>query len=104
MSPRDPEQYTQGDDGLPVEQVGSWAVDKLKLLSDYVYASGGARKKYLSAGAAFIDPFCGPGRSVIRRTSEYIDGSPIAAFKRAVESAGEFTSINISDDDPTCSR
>lgn len=33
---RDPEQYTQGDDGLIAERVGSWAVEKLKLLTDYV--------------------------------------------------------------------
>ena len=46
MAQRDPERYTQGDDGLIVEKVGSWAVDKLKILTDYIYASGGARKKY----------------------------------------------------------
>jgi three-Cys-motif partner protein len=99
MPQRDPEQYTQGDDGLIVEQVGSWAVEKLKLVTDYVYASGGARKKYLGTGAAYIDPFCGPGRSLIRGTTTFIDGSPIAAFKRALQSPGRFTSINISDGD-----
>jgi three-Cys-motif partner protein len=99
MAQRDPEQYTQGDDGLLVEKVGSWAVEKLKLLTDYVYASGGARKKFLGTGAAYIDPFCGAGRSLIRGTSTFIDGSPVAAFKRALQSPGRFTSINISDDD-----
>ncbi|HEY4114455.1 MAG TPA: three-Cys-motif partner protein TcmP [Rhizomicrobium sp.] len=90
------DQYTQGDDGLIVEQVGSWAKNKLKLLTDYLFASGGARKK-LGAGAAYIDPFCGPGRSLIRGTTTFVDGSPVAAFKRAVQSAAPFTSINISD-------
>lgn len=99
MAQRDPEQYTQGDDGLLVEQVGSWAVEKLKLVTDYAYASGGARKKYLNTGAAYIDPFCGSGRSLIRGTTIFIDGSPIAAFKRALQSPGRFTSINISDGD-----
>jgi three-Cys-motif partner protein len=99
MPQRDPEQYTQGDDGLIVEQVGSWAVEKLKLVTDYVYASGGARKKYLGTGAAYIDPFCGPGRSLIRGTTTFIDGSPVAAFKRSLQSPGRFTSINISDGD-----
>lgn len=99
MPPRDPEQYTQGDDGLIVEKVGSWAVEKLKLVTDYVYASGGARKKYLGTGAAYIDPFCGSGRSLIRGTTTFIDGSPVAAFKRALQSPGRFTSINISDGD-----
>jgi three-Cys-motif partner protein len=99
MPQRDLKQYTQGDDGLIVEKVGSWAVEKLKLVTDYVYASGGARKKYLGTGAAYIDPFCGPGRSLIRDTNKFIDGSPVAAFKRALESPGRFTSINISDGD-----
>jgi hypothetical protein len=44
MAQRDPERYTQGDDGLIVEKVGSWAVEKLEIVTDYVYASGGARK------------------------------------------------------------
>jgi three-Cys-motif partner protein len=99
MPQRDPEKYTLGDDGLIVEKVGSWAAEKLKIVTDYVYASGGARKKYLKTGAAYIDPFCGPGRSLIRDTTTFIEGSPIAAFKRALESPGRFTSINISDGD-----
>jgi three-Cys-motif partner protein len=99
MPPRDPERYTQGDDGLIVEKVGSWAVDKLEIVTDYVFASGGARKKYAGTGAAYIDPFCGPGRSLIRDTTKFIDGSPIAAFKRSLGSPGRFTSIDISDAD-----
>jgi three-Cys-motif partner protein len=99
MAQKDPEQYTQGDDGLIAGKVGSWAVEKLKLITDYVYASGGARKKYLGTGAAYIDPFCGPGRLLIRGTTTFIDGSPVAAFKRAIQSAGRFTTVNISDDD-----
>jgi hypothetical protein len=42
MAQRDPER-SLGDDGLIVEKVRSWAVDKLKIVTDYVYASGGAR-------------------------------------------------------------
>src|SRR3954465_14400825 len=84
MLQRDPEQYTQGDDGLIVEKVGSWAVEKLKITTNYVFASGGARKKYLGTGAAYIDPFCGSGRSLIRNTTRFIDGSPVAAFKRTL--------------------
>lgn len=99
MVQREPDQYTQGDDGLIVEKVGSWAIEKLKIVTDYVYASGGARKKYLGTGAAYIDPFCASGRSLIRDTTKFIDGSPVAAFKRSLESPARFTSINISDDD-----
>jgi three-Cys-motif partner protein len=99
MPQRDPEQYAEGDDGLIVEKVGAWAEEKLKIVTDYVFASGGARKKYLGTGAAYIDPFCASGRSLIRDTSRFIDGSPVAAFKRALESPGRFTSVNISDSD-----
>ncbi|MEA2873138.1 MAG: hypothetical protein QOH67_3114 [Hyphomicrobiales bacterium] len=99
MVQRDPERYTQGDDGLVVEKVGRWAVSKLKVLTDYVYASGGARKSFYGPGTAFIDVFSGPGRSVIRGTKQFIDGSPVAAFKRALQSPGGFTSVNISDAD-----
>lgn len=99
MPQRDPEHYVQGDDGLIVEKVGTWAIDKLKLVTDYVYASGGARKKYLGTGASYIDPFCGPGRSLIRDTTNFIDGSPVAAYRRALQSPGLFTSIDISDGD-----
>jgi three-Cys-motif partner protein len=99
MVPRDSERYTQGDDGLIVEKVGQWAVNKLKLLTDYIYASGGARKNFAGPGTAYIDVFCGPGRSIVRGSNQFIDGSPIAAFKRAVESAAHFSSINVSDAD-----
>lgn len=99
MAQRDPERYAQGGDGLIVEKVGGWAKNKLKILTDYVYASGGARKNFYRQRNAFIDVFSGPGSSLIRGTNEFIDGSPIAAFKRALESPGRFTSINISDAD-----
>jgi three-Cys-motif partner protein len=75
------------------------AVEKLKILADYVYASGGARTRFARPGTAYIDVFCGPGRSLIRDTTKFIDGSPVAAFKRALESPGRFTSIDVSDAD-----
>ena len=99
MVQRDPERYPLGDDKLVVEKVGRWAVSKLKILTDYVYASGGARKNFYRPGTAFIDVFSGPGRSQIRTTNQFVDGSPVAAFKRALESPSHFTSVNISDAD-----
>lgn len=94
------ERYSLDDQGLPVEHVGPWAKDKLKIVTDYIAASGAARRKYLGTGAAYIDVFCGPGRSKIRGTNEYIDGSPVAAFKKAQKSLASFTSIQISDAEP----
>lgn len=96
---RKDERYSLDSDGLLVEDVGRWANDKLKIVTDYVHASGGARKSYLGTGAAYIDVFCGPGRSKIRETGEFIDGSPVAAFKKGQLSPGPFTSIYISDAD-----
>ena len=99
MPPKD-EQYQLGDDGLLVEKVGAWAKTKHKLLTDYIQASGGARSNYNQrSGAAYIDVFCGPGRLLIRDTDDYIDGSPVAAFKQGQASPGAFSSIEISDMD-----
>jgi three-Cys-motif partner protein len=94
------ERYSPDDDGVIVENVGPWAVDKLRIVTDYVQASGAARRRYLRVGAAYIDVFCGPGRSRIRTTGQFIDGSPVAAFKKAGGSLAAFTSVNISDADP----
>jgi three-Cys-motif partner protein len=94
------EHYSLDEEGLTVENVGPWAVDKLKIVTDYIQASGAARKRYLGTGAAYIDVFCGPGRSKIRTTGTYIDGSPVAAFKKAQGSLAPFTGLHISDADP----
>ena len=89
--------YWQDEDGLWVENVGPWAKEKLKILTDYVQICSGTRKKYTHRG--FIDVFSGPGKSKIRTTSnELIDGSPVAAFKQA-QVAIPFSQIYISDAD-----
>jgi three-Cys-motif partner protein len=94
------EHYSLDEQGLAVENVGPWAIDKLKIVTDYIQASSAARRQYLRSEAAYIDVFCGPGRSKIRTTGQFIDGSPVAAFKKARSSLAPFTSINISDADP----
>jgi three-Cys-motif partner protein len=99
MAQRD-EHYSLDDQGLLVENVGSWAIQKLKIVTDYVQASGAARRRYLGSGAAYIDVFCGPGRSKIRTSGQFIDGSPVAAFDKAKRSLAPFTAIHISDADP----
>jgi hypothetical protein len=43
---RKDERYLLDADGLLVEKVGSWAKQKLKIVTDYVHASGGARRRY----------------------------------------------------------
>jgi three-Cys-motif partner protein len=92
--------YSLDDQGLWVENVGPWALDKLKIVTDYIQASSAARRQYLGSGAAYIDVFCGPGRSKIRTSQKFIDGSPVAAFGKAKGSLAPFTEIHISDADP----
>src|SRR5205823_13338432 len=94
--PTQGEHYWLDEDRLWVENVGPWAKEKLKILTDYVQISSGTRKKYTHC--AFVDVFSGPGKSQIRGTSEQIDGSPIAAYKQAQKSK-PFSHIYISDAD-----
>jgi three-Cys-motif partner protein len=94
------EHYSLDDGGLLVENVGPWAIDKLKIVTDYIQASSAARRRYLGSGAAYIDVFCGPGRSKIRTNGRFIDGSPVAAFSKAKGSLAPFTVMHISDADP----
>ncbi len=93
------DRYSLDEQGLWVENVGPWATDKLKIVTDYIQASSAARRRYLGTGAAYVDVFCGPGRSRIRTTGKLIDGSPVAAFIKAQGSLAPFTAMHISDAD-----
>jgi three-Cys-motif partner protein len=95
-----PERYVIGDDDLLVEKVGPWAKDKLEIVGAYIQISGATRRRYRENRPAFIDVFCGPGRSLIRSTGEYIDGSPVTAFKQGNHSIERFATIEISDVEP----
>lgn len=91
-----------GDDGLPVEEVGPWAKDKITSLCRYISISRGVRGKWIGpgkAGATYIDLFCGPGRAKIRRTGEFIEGSCVAAWNESVRAKTPFTSVYIADAD-----
>ena len=89
------------DDGLPIDEVGSWALEKHDRLRKYIAISRGARQKFLppigQGGATYIDLYCGYGRSIIRDTNNLIDGSPVAAFKAARDAKSEFLEIHIAD-------
>src|SRR5262249_4380321 len=93
----DPERNVIGDDQLFVEKVGPWAKDKLEIVGNYIQISGATRRKYRENRPAFIDVFCGPGRSVVRGTGEYIEGSPVTGFKQGKHSVEPFATIEISD-------
>lgn len=93
----------EGDDGLPAEVVRPWAKEKHELLCNYIQISSATRRKYLppdnQGGAAYVDLFCSTGRCFVEDTGEWIDGSPVAAWKRSVENGTPFTRIIIADAD-----
>ncbi|MCC8937881.1 three-Cys-motif partner protein TcmP [Bradyrhizobium sp. Arg68] len=95
-------ELVEGDDGLQVEEVGRWAKDKIASLCRYIDISRAVRKKWLGpgkGGAAYVELFCGPGRSRIRRTNEYIDGSCMAAWKASIASKAPFSAVYVGDAD-----
>ncbi len=87
------------EDGLPLDEVGSWVKDKHDRLRKYVDISRATRRKFVegSGGATYIDLYCGTGRAIIRDTGEKIDGSPLVAFKGAREGHVPFSEIHIAD-------
>lgn len=91
-----------GDDGLPAEEVGSWAKDKIASLCRYIEISSAVRRKWIGPGrgnCTYVELFCGPGRSKIRRTCEFIDGSCVAAWRASVSKKTPFDGMFIADAD-----
>ncbi|HTT85657.1 MAG TPA: three-Cys-motif partner protein TcmP [Rhizomicrobium sp.] len=85
-------------DGLPISEVGEWALEKHDRLRRYVDISRAVRRKFIGrAGATYIDLYCGPGRSVLRETKQIIDGSPLVATLKAVECKVPFTGVFVGD-------
>lgn len=95
---------TKGDDGLIADDIGPWALEKHKYLCRYIDISRATRKKYLppqgQGGSAFFDLFCGTGRSWVRDTGQWVDGSAMAAWKTSVQGDAPFSEVYISDVDP----
>jgi len=89
-----------GDDGLPVEEVGGWIEEKHDSLRRYISISRSVRAKWLgdrSAGATYIDLFCGPGRAWDKDRKRYIDGSCVAAWKASLDGSTPFSQVVIAD-------
>ena len=91
-------------DGLTVSEVGKWALEKHARVKAYIEIASATRAKYVPppawhAGASYIELFSGPGRSLIRRTKQIIDGSPLVAYKAAQASGVPFTQIHLNDFD-----
>lgn len=89
-------------DGLVVDEVGPWATDKHERLKRYIDASRGARMRFVpprGVGASYIELFCGTGRSLIRDTTRFVDGSPIVAYKASQASNARFSELHLNDVD-----
>jgi three-Cys-motif partner protein len=89
------------NDGLIVDEVGAWASEKHDRLRKYIDAYRSVRALYLppkgTGGAGYIELFSGPGRSQIKGTDEFIDGSPIVAYKAAKRSGTRFSDLHFND-------
>lgn len=92
-------EMTDPDDGLPVGEAGEWALEKHRLLADYVVATRFVRGKVKRgrAAPAYVDLFSGPGRAAIAKSNDIIDGSPLVAWRAAAARENPFTSVLISD-------
>lgn len=88
-------------DGLIVDVVGPWASEKHERLKKYIDSYRAARALFLppkgTGGAGYIDLFSGPGRSLIEGTTDFIDGSPLVAYKAAQRSGTRFSEIHLND-------
>lgn len=96
-------------DGLPMSEVGEWALDKHERLRRYVTITSAVRKKWLKPirqgqqahGATYIELFCGPGRSLISGTDRVIDGSALVAPCAAAQAGAPFSRVLLADEDPS---
>jgi three-Cys-motif partner protein len=88
-------------DDLMADIVGPWAIEKHERLRKYIDAYRSARAMFLppkgTGGAAYIDLFSGPGRSQVENSGEFIDGSPIVAYKAAQTSGTRFSDLHFND-------
>jgi three-Cys-motif partner protein len=91
-------------DGLLADVVGPWASEKHERLRKYVDSYRSARAMFLppkgTGGAAYIELFSGPGRSQVEGTGDFIDGSPIVAYKAAQLSGTRFSDLHFNDLNP----
>jgi three-Cys-motif partner protein len=89
------------ENSLPLDEVGTWALEKHDRLRKYIDISRGARSKFIppvgTGGASYVDLYCGSGRSRIRESGIIIDGSPLVAFKSACDGGAPFTEIHLAD-------
>lgn len=68
------------DDGLLVDEIGRWSLQKHRLIAlyDTLFSTG---MKNLWDVLIYMDLFCGPGRARIRDTDRIVETSPLIALR-----------------------
>ena len=79
-------------------EVGQWTRDKLKVVEDYLPPYLTATQKAIER--VYIDAFAGPGKNILERTGETIDGSPLMALSAKGRDGRGFDRLFFIDDDP----
>lgn len=82
-------------DGLPASDVGIWTLEKHERLRKYIDSSRAARRKFKQR--TYVDLYCGPGRSRVRETAEFVDGSPLVAWEAGNKHGAQFTEFLLAD-------
>lgn len=83
-------------DGLPASDVGVWTLEKHERLRKYIDSAYAARRKF-PARTSYVDLYCGPGRSRIRETGEFVDGSPLVAWEAGARHGAQFAEFLLAD-------
>lgn len=87
------------DDGGIANMVHDWAETKHQLVRKYAGISSGPRKKFGTAGCAYLDPYCATGRAYIYETKAFTPGSPLHAWSESKAKKAPFTHVLIGDAD-----
>lgn len=69
------------DDGLPARSSGKWVKEKLFFVQRYIDTFEVAMRKKSWRRRIYIDLFSGPGKCKIRRSQQFILGSPLLAIQ-----------------------
>jgi len=67
----------KGNDGLPVMCVCNWAKSKHYYIENYLDLFVRAISRKWGGNINYLDLFCGPGKCLLRKTGEEVDGSPL---------------------------
>ncbi len=70
------EQQLVEDDGLPIDEVGEWSLEKYRLVSSYASIFASSMKNKWDC-LVYLDIFSGSGRVKIRDTGDIVNATPL---------------------------